>query len=114
LLKIDLNILNPLKNAKTPTYKCFESEVYCSENYSQAFELINDYLKKELWGIEIITVKKIFEFNYVSTIDNKIRLTLKEPNLFPYEIENLLNGKCLVLSDMNEEESINYAYKNLM
>lgn len=114
LLKIDLNILNPLKNANTPTYKCFESEIYCTENFSQAFELINDYLKKELLGIEINAVKTIFEFNYVSTINNKIRLTLKQPNMFPYEIENRMNGKCLVLSDMNEEESIKYGYENLL
>lgn len=114
LLKIDLDILNPLKKAKTPTYKCFESEVYCSDNFSQAFELINDYLKKELWGIEINTVKTIFEFNYVSTINNKIRLTLKESNMVPYEIENLTNKKYLSLSDVNEEESIKYGYENLL
>lgn len=113
LLKIDLDIWYPFKKAKSPIYKCFESEVKCIENFSQSFDLINDYLKKTFLGTEIITVKTIFEFNYVNMKENKIKLTLMEPNMVPYEIVNLMNGKCLVLSDMNEEESINYAYENL-
>lgn len=114
LLKIDLDILYPLKQTNSSSHKCFETEVKFNKDSSQAFNLVKDYLNAECWGTEIIAVKTIFEFNYVSMIDNKIRLTLKEPNMFPYEIENLINGKILALSDMNEEELITYGYGNLL
>lgn len=114
ILKIDLDIVYPLNKANSSTHKCFEVEVKFIEDFSQAFNLVKDYLNAECWGTEIITVKTIFEFNYMSSKDNIIRLTLKEPNMVPYEIENLTNKKYLSLSDMNEDESIKYGYENLL
>ncbi len=114
LLKINLDILYPLSNASTPIHEPFESEIIFMEDISQSFELINACIKKKYFGTEIITVKTIFEFNYVGKIENKIRLTLIGPNMVPYEIENLKNRKYMTLSDMHEEEAINYACDNLI
>lgn len=114
LLKINLDILYPPKRAKTPIYKCIEDEVECIENLSQSLYLINNYLKVEYLGTQIITAETIFEFNYVSKIDDKIRLTLNESTKATYEIANLKNGKYLTLSDITEKEAINHAYKNLI
>lgn len=114
MLKIDLDITYPQKTANTPVYKNFEFEIECIENSSQSFDLINKYLKTMYLGTEIVLVETIFEFNFVRCIDNKIRLTLIGSNMTPYEISSQKNGKCLPLSDINEKESINYAYENFL
>lgn len=114
ILKIDLDIAYPLKKANTSVYKNFEYEVDCIENSSQSFDLINRYLKTEYFGTEIVLVKTIFEFNFVSRVDNKIRLTLIGTQMTPYEITSIKNGKYLTLLDVNEEEAINYAYENII
>lgn len=54
ILKIDLNIVYPLNKANSSTHKCFEVEVKFIEDFSQAFNLVKDYLNAECWGTEII------------------------------------------------------------
>jgi hypothetical protein len=114
LLRIDLDILYPISKASTPIQESFEAEIKYSEDISQSFDLINAYLKKKYIGTEIITVKTIFEFNYVGKIDYKIRLTSIGPKMTPYEIASLKNGKHFALSDMNEKQAISCLYENLI
>jgi len=113
LLRIDLDISFPLKKINPTNYKWFESEIECFESPSQAFDLVNNYLKKEYFGTEIILVKTIFEFTYLSKKDNVIRLTLLGPNMAPYEMASQTNGRYMALSDMNEEQAIRLGYENL-
>lgn len=114
MLKIELNTTNPLKKTKNPIYKTIECEIECFIDSSQALNLIQGYLNVFLLGAKVTLDRIIYDFNFTTHKDYQIRMTLNGPNMIPYEITNLKDGKYLILSEMTDEEAISYAYENIL
>jgi hypothetical protein len=112
-LNIVIDINNIFVKPKTMISETISKEIFCSENSSQAQKEIEFFLKGKFIGVDIILTKTSYEFNFVEKKDEKIRLTLNEPNEIPYEIINLSTGKYMILNDINSEDAINNAFVNI-
>jgi hypothetical protein len=113
-LDIVIDIKNVFVKPQTMISETISKEIVCSDNSSQALKEIEFFLKGKFIGVDILLTKTSYEFNFVERKDEKIRLTLNEPNEIPYEIINLTTGKFMTLNDINAEDAINNAFENIL